>query len=117
MQVSPTHKVLTIIGIRPTGDLGGLTSYTSMRGKPVWYLKAPPKIPATRWQNHQRNLIRSIASTWTALSPEKRAAWMEAGLKARLSITGYNLFVWWNTKGDDATIRTVQHQSGINLID
>ncbi len=116
MQVNPKHKVLTLLGIRPTGDLGPLTCYTSKRGKPVWYLKAPPKIPPTPYQIHQRNVFRLIANAWSALTPAKRKDWIDAGVRARLNITGHNLFFWFSITQDQAVVRTIERQSGISLL-
>lgn len=116
VQVSPTNKVLTYIGFRPTGDFGPLTGYTSKRGKPVWYLKAPPKTPPTGYQVHQRNVFRSIARAWMMLTASKRADWMEAARLAHLHITGYNLYVWFQIRRDVAVIRTIEHQSGVSLL-
>lgn len=116
MQVAPKNKVLSLLGIRPTGDLGPLTGYTSKRGKPVWYLKAPPKEPPTGYQTHQRNVFRSIAKSWNALTAAQRAAWLAAGRLARLNITGHNLFVWFSITQHVPTIRTVERHSGITLL-
>ena len=39
-----------------------------------------------------------------------------AARAAGLSITGYNLFVWYQYSQDLATIQTIEHQTGINLL-
>ena len=116
MLIAPKSKALNLLGLRPTGDLGPLTGYTSKRGKPVWFLKAPPTSPPTGWQIHQRNLFRAIAVHWNHLSPEQRAAWLAAAEAARLKITGYNLFVWYHLTNDRAAIATIEHQTGIQLL-
>ena len=116
MLIAPKTKTLNLLGLRPTGDLGPLTGYTSKRGKPVWFLKAPPKTPATCWQVRERNTFRRIARLWSALSDPQRAAWLQAGRAAGLNITGYNLFVWYQYTQDHDVIHTVERQSGITLI-
>jgi len=116
MQVNPTDKILCFLGFSPTGDLGALTGYTSKRGKPVWYLKAPPKTPPTGYQIHHRNVFRQTAAAWRALSDVERANWMEAARLARLHLTGFNLFVWYQIKGDTAVIQTIERHSGITLL-
>jgi len=116
MLIGTDINLLNLAGLSPTGDFGPLTGYTSKRGKPVWYLKAPPKEPPTGYQTHYRNVFRLVAMAWAALSPAKRAAWLAASRRAGLKITGYNLFLYWNSKGDSAAVRTVENQSGINLI-
>lgn len=116
MLIDAETAVLKIIGFSPTGDLGPLTGYTSKRRKAVWYLKAPPDKPPTCWQIAQRNKFRALARVWTALQPSQRASWMEAARKARLSITGYNLFIWYQLRQDTKAIETIQRQSGINVL-
>jgi len=105
-----------MIGFAPSGDLGPLTGYTSKRGKPVWYLKAPPKIPATPWQRGMRNFFRLAAEAWTHLQPQERTDWLAAAKKARLKITGYNLWIWFQYTGNRPVIHTVERHSGIKLI-
>lgn len=114
--LTPTSPVLTLCGMGPTGDLGPLTGYTSKRGKPVWFLKAPPKTPATGWQQKQRNMFRLIARLWHSLTPQQRKDWLAAAVAAGLNITGYNLFVWYQHTLDQAVIKTIEHQSGITLL-
>ena len=116
MQIAPEAKMLNLMGLRPTGDLGPLTGYTSKRGRAVWYLKAPPKEPPTGYQTHYRNVFRLVAIAWQGLTPDTRAAWLAAARKAGLRITGYNLFLWYNHTRDTAVIRTVEHQTGITLL-
>jgi len=116
MLIDKHHKVLKLIGFSPTGDLGPLTGYTTKRGKAVWFLKAPPKIPPTGWQTVQRNAFRMNAFAWKALPPEQRANWMDAAHLARLTITGFNLFTWYHLRPDPAVIRTIERISGIKLI-
>lgn len=114
--LTPTSKILNVVGFRPTGDLGPLTGYTSKRGKAVWFLKAPPKTPPTGWQRIQRNRFRLIAMLWAQLTPHRQDRWKIAAIKSRLNITGYNLFVWYQYTLDGLVIGTVERQSGITLL-
>lgn len=114
--ITTDSPLLTFLGFAPTGDLGGLTGYTSKRRRPVWYLKAPPKTPPTCWQLHQRNRWRVYGWAWTSLTEQQRSNWTRAAQLARLKISGINLFFWYQHTHDRAVIRTVEHQSGVNLI-
>lgn len=114
--LTPTSNIISLLGWRPTGDLGPLTIYTSRRHKIVAFLKAPPTCPPTEWQSHQRAAFRLIARAWNGLTDEQREQWHLAEVRLPLNITGYNLFVWWNLSHDDETIRTIQRQTGTNLI-
>jgi len=116
MLIDAESKVLKLCGFSPTGDFGPLTGYTSKRGKAVWYMKAPPKTPATGWQRQQRSRFRFAALAWRSLTSSQRAAWLAAARKARLNITGYNLFVWYQLVREIAVIRTVERQSAIDLL-
>lgn len=116
MLLAPNDKTLNLLGFGPTGDLGPLTGYTSKRRRPVFFLKSPPTSPPTQWQTRQRNVFRLLARNWQALTPAKRAAWQAAAFDARLNITGHNLFVWYHSVGDPETIRTIENQTGINLL-
>ncbi len=117
MQIDQNALVLKLMGFRPTGDFGPLTGYTSRRGTTVWYLKAPPKTPPTGWQRLQRARFSSAAHLWTALTPNQRADWLAAARKAKLNVTGYNLWVWYQLTRDRKVITTVERQSGIQLSD
>lgn len=116
MLLAPNSPILNILGFSPAGDLGTLTGYTTKRGKPVWYVKAPPLEPPTGWQRQQRNMFRSIAIIWTKLRPQQRFDWATAARLANLNVTGYNLFVWYQHTLQDAAIHTVERQSGTTLL-
>lgn len=116
MQLTKDWPALTFLGLNPTGDLGPLTSYTSKRRKPVWFLKAPPTTPPTGWQIKQRNLFRQIARHWNQLTPAARADWETAAKRAHLTITGLNLFVYFHATGNRKVLRTVERQSRLHLI-
>jgi len=115
--ITTDSPLLNLLGFGPTGDLGPLTGYTNKRGRPVWYLKAPPKTPPTDWQWAMRDFFRLAAEAWTQQTPAKRADWLNAGKRARLTITGYNLFIWYMYSRDHTVIHTVERHSGIQLID
>lgn len=114
--LTPGDPVLSLLGLRPTGDLGGLTCYTSKRGKIVWFIKAPPTCPPSDWQSSQRNKFRFVAQAWNALPAATREQWHQAEVLSPLSITGYNLFVYWSLTGDDAAIATIERQTGTTLL-
>lgn len=114
--LTPTSNVISLLGWRPTGDLGPLTIYTSKRGKIVAFLKAPPTCPPSAWQSHQRNAFRLVARAWNGLTDAQRNQWHLAEVRGPLNITGYNLFTYWCLSGDDDSIRTIQRQTGTNLV-
>lgn len=109
-------NVLAFIGLQPTGDFGFWTIYTTKRRGIVWFAKSPPKKAPSYKQLHQRDRFRSAATSWRKLTPAARAAWATACARARLQLSGYCLFVYFQLTRDQATIETIQRQSGITLI-
>src|SRR5690606_30010209 len=99
------------------GDFGPLTMYTSRRGKIVWFDRAPPLTPASPLQIMFRDRWKQIAKLWRDLTPEKRAAWKRAGINANMTITGYNLFVFFQSRLAKSYVGTIERQSGETLID
>lgn len=110
------EKILHMLGTHVTGDFGPWTFYTGRRSGVVWYPRAPALQPPTPLQIHWRNKFRLTARIWWALQPEQREAWMAAEKLANLSITGYNLFTYFITTGDEEAIKTIQRQAGVRLI-
>lgn len=117
MAAQPQSNLFKLMGFNAQGDLGPLTFYVSARKKLVWFDKAPPLTPPSDLQLHQRNKFRNAATLWNSLTQERREAWRRAEQLGHLGITGFNLFVSWAIKGDTPTIRTVERQTGLTLID
>jgi len=105
-----------LLGFRPTGDLGPLTIYTSKRGKIVAYPKAPPTSPPTFHQLRNRNRFRLVALLWSNLLPAERNQWTLAAHRTGASITGYNLFVFYQMTHDEPPIRTIERQTHTTLL-
>lgn len=116
MPTLPPPQLYHLMGFNPTGDLGPFTFYTKKNGTIVFFLKAPPKTPPTFHQTRQHNLWKAAAIQWQHIAPEIRANWTLTQQRAHLGITGYNLFIYWSTTGDLAAIKTIQHQTGLQLL-
>jgi len=106
---------LKFLGRNPTGDLGPLTAYTSRRHGAVWFTKSPPLKPASEWQRQQRNRFRLAAKAWKELPKDERDLWTLAARRARLYITGYNLWMWWLLCRQRPALATIERQSQITL--
>ncbi|MEE9602967.1 MAG: hypothetical protein V3V75_06670 [Thermoguttaceae bacterium] len=109
-------KIWQLFGLRPTGDLGPWTFYFSQRNATVVFLRAPPLQPPSELQRHQRNKFRLVAYVWRDLGLAAQSNWAAAAERAHLSITGYNLFVWYQLTQNRNALATIERQSGINLI-
>jgi len=107
---------LALLGWGLTGDFGGLTAYTTEAGKVVMFPRAPPLNPPSDAQQAQRDKLTEAANEWAKLDLPSQQKWQQAARRASLRITGYNLWAyWWLTK-DTATVATVAHQSGRDLL-
>lgn len=108
--------LLTALGLRIAGDLGPYTCYTTKRNRRVAYPRSPPKQAPSRLQLTWRNRWRAAAAAWTALGMGRRSDWTAAARAARLSVSGYNLWMSTMLRGDTTTALTVQRQTGIDLL-
>ncbi len=109
--------LFSLLASRVNGDLGPYTFYTSTRKKLVIFPKTWPKDPATYHQNLYRLRWRHAAARWQSLSQTLRDKWETMAKKAHLTITGYNLFIYYILDKNIKTVETVQRQSGMNVID
>lgn len=111
-----TETLLRFLGFNSSGDLGPWTFYTAKNQALVWYIKAPPLEPPSVLQESQRNAFRLAGYAWRTLSTQEQNKWETVSLQTHLSITGYNLFVFWILRREDAAIETLERLSGIRLI-
>jgi len=107
----PTPPIYAWLGFHAAGDIGGMTLYTAKDKGLVIFLATSPKKPASIWQIHHRNRLRLVATLWYNLLPEHRAAWTRAATKARLRISGFNLFTFTLLADDQGPARTVSSQA------
>lgn len=105
-----------MMGWRPTGDIGPYTMYTMRNGTVVFYEKAPPKEPASYRQLILRNRWRTAAASWGNMGSDQKALWHLAAKQARLYFHGYALWVFWSTTQDRPTLKTIERQSGVQLL-
>lgn len=110
------EPLIPFLGLYPSGDLGDFTVYTSKRHALVYFQKTSPKNPPTVLQRRVRARLVLAAWLWQNLPPTKREDWLTAARLAGLRISGYNLFVHWVIVQDDAPIKTIERQTGIDLL-
>jgi len=102
------RRIWSLLGLRPTGDLGPLTFYTTRHRRVVAFPRAPPLTPPSPRQTFQRNSFRAVAWAWTRLTPQRRKDWLDLAKTNHLRITGYNLYVYYQLTGDLKTIKTLR---------
>jgi hypothetical protein len=114
--ITDKNKLLKLLGLRPTGDLGPYTIYTSKRRATVAFPRSPPTKPASLRQRRQRDKWTAAAQAWAELPSTIREHWLNAAKRAALKITGHNLWIWYALAGDDETIRTIEYTAQIALV-
>jgi hypothetical protein len=110
------NKILAVIGFNCTGDLGPWTLYTSSRAQIVFFPRMPALNPASPKQMTQRAKFVTAALAWQSLTAAQRAQYRAAEQRGSLKITGYNLFVYGRTTGDQITRATIARQTGTMLV-
>ena len=107
--------IYKLLGFRPTGDLGPFTFYTSQRNRIVFFPKAPPLNPPSYLQTVQRNRFRLAAKAWQALPELEKQNWERVTQTAKLTINGYNLFVWYYLRNGESTVKAFGARYNIQL--
>ena len=107
---------LNFIGLRPTGDLADLTSYTTRTNRTTWFPKSPPLKPPSVLQTRQRNRFRLAAQAWKRLEQGQRDDWNLACVRARLMLHGYTLWIYYQLTRDTDAIHTIEQQTGLQLL-
>lgn len=110
------RRILSFFGLRPTGDFGPWTFYTNKQGIPVWFIKSPPEKPPTARQIFVRTKLADFARSWTFLTKQDKINWEKASKRPNLRMTGYNLFQWWRWHGNRTVMKTIERQSGEQLL-
>lgn len=108
-------SIWQFLGFRATGDLGPFTFYTTQRNQTVFFPKAPPLNPPSYLQTVQRNRFRLAATTWKALPESERRNWERITQTAKLTINGYNLFVWYLLRNGEDTCQKFADRYNIQL--
>lgn len=111
-----SDNILPLLGLNPSGDLGPYTIYRTARRGVVWFGRSPPKRPASYLQRRHRNKWRFAARVWSATPLSDRANWNLVASLAGLTISGYNLFVWYQVIKDRSIIETLERRTGIDLL-
>lgn len=109
-------SLLNFFGLQVQGDIGPITCYRSARKPLIWFPKAPPKTPLSAIQAAQVQKWVNIINDWKDLPSAQRANWLAIASKAGLSIQGFNLYIWWRSHQDDTIIKTLEHQTGIDVL-
>jgi len=109
-------SIFQVLGYNTNGDAGPYTFYTSHRKKLVFFPKTWPKDPATYHQKLNRDKWRHAASRWQGLGPPGKTEWNRLAKANNLTISGYNLFLFYILGKGTQVVETCQRNTGINVI-
>lgn len=109
------NPIWQLLGFNVQGDLGGWTFYTCKKTGLVFFLQAPPTKPPSLVQQNRHNRWKVYADIWRSWSQADRDAWRVLAQAAKLRITYYALYVYWQETKDEATIQTLERQTGITV--
>lgn len=110
------RSLFSLFGLLIWGDFGPFTMYKSKRGKIVVFAKTWPQKPASERQAQLRAAFKEASQAWNELSQVQQDKWHLAATRLSLPMHGYDLFMHWKLQPDDTYIRTIEHQSKIDLI-
>lgn len=116
MPHSTLENLYSLLGFIVWGDLAEVTIYRDKQGKTIWFPKTYPDKPPSQAQLDQRQVFRDAATEWSYRDASQKKDWHDAARKSSLCMHGYDLFVFWQTTGDEETIRTIERQTGITLL-
>jgi len=103
-----------ILGLNYAGDIGPYTCYRTKQGKHVWFLRAPPRSPASEHQRQQRLRWTTVAAAWRSLPGPVRSAWLTLAARSGITATGYNIYLAYSLHPDIAALATLCRRTGIN---
>ena len=106
---------LSVLGLDVQGDIGPVTIYQSKRQGLVAFAKAPPLLPPSRLQIIRRRKFALVGLLWKNQDPAFKIRWRQIAIKARLRISGYNLFMHCLLKQDTGLMITLRHQTGLDF--
>lgn len=104
-----------LLGLRLSGDIGGITLYQTKRGKTVAYPAASPKQPPSIHQLHRRNRWSNAVFNWTAAAESVRIDYEACTLRLSLPATGHNLWMHLSFAQDPLALAAFNHASGLHL--
>lgn len=105
-----------LFGFDVQGDVGPITYYTDARDRIVSFPRYPPLHPPSPTQQVFRDLLRSAASQWRALTPDQRTAWRLATRRCSSAITATAIWFYLVRTREFELITTMERISGIPLV-
>lgn len=105
----------TLLGLRISGDVAGLTLYTDKKQRTVAFPRHPPKVPRSVLQARQRARFAFAQQTWGEQNAIVKTAYNEAADKLSLMMTGRNLWICLAFRQSESLRQTLERQSAQSL--
>jgi len=110
-----SKAVIDCLGINVSGDLAGLTIYTTRRGKKVSFLQSPPTKALSVWQLAWQRNFRWGMFLWRDLTQSERENYGRVCDLASLCMLGHNLWLHAYLGGDNRLLESLSCQYQIPL--
>ena len=110
-----TADQISCLGFNVSGDVDGLTIYTTRRGRKVAFAQSPPSKPLSVWQLAWQRNFRVGMAIWRRLSQPERDAYRRVCDAACLCMLGHNLWLHAFLGGDNRLLETLESQYHIPL--
>ena len=110
-----SQSVISSLGLNVSGDLAGLTIYTTRRGRKVAFLQSPPTKALSVWQLAWQRNFRWGMSLWRALTQIERENYQRVCDLASLCMLGHNLWLSCYLSGNTRLVETLSCQFKIPL--
>jgi len=113
--LAPRNLVL-LAGLRLSGDLGPWTIWCGRKNRRAIALRSTPKTPPSPLQLRCRARWLAAARAWGHLPEPARRQWALAARRARLTISGYNLWMACQIAQRRDTITSIERSTGLTLL-
>jgi len=105
----------SLLGLRVSGDVGGVTYYTDRDGNNIAFPQDPPKVPRSILQAKQRIRWAATSRAWDEEPAHVRRAYTLAAARLSLQMGGRNLYFSLAFRQDEGLRQTLERQSGQTL--
>jgi hypothetical protein len=109
------EQLCSMFGFEFSGDIGDWTCYRTYRGRPVFFLRAPPMEPPSPLQVIQRNRFITAQRNWKAASPAIKRNWESLTLKSSLCLTGQNLWISFSLVDRSEFLPGLMRKAGVTV--